>query len=164
MDDLEEALRNIDVFCRILVKKIVENENEKDSNIAVEPIENLLCRKYIIQDQLEPIASPTHLIPLPQVEKPLVDIFEDDQYIKVLMQCRCKDQKVIVNPSLAGLQICKRECRTNVDGIETCTDECQDLNLPVKHLKIENMAARCNNNQVFEINIPKMKTVGNHSI
>lgn len=43
MDDFEEALRNIDVFCRVLVKKLAESEKEtEDGNIPVEPIENLL--------------------------------------------------------------------------------------------------------------------------
>lgn len=148
MDDLEEALRNIDIFCRVLVKKIVESENEPENNVIIEPIEKLLRRKYIIEEHLEPNPLAKHLIPLPQVEEPLIDIFEDDKYVKVLMQCRCRDQKVTIH--------------TDVDGLEICTEECRKLNLPVKHLQIESIITRCNNNEVFEIDIPKTKATINY--
>lgn len=161
MDDFEEALRNIDVFCKVLVKKIVENEEK--SNIVVEPMEKLLYRKYIIDAQVGPSPSGKHLIPLPQLEEPLIDVFEDDNYVKVLMQCRCKEQKVTVHPNIDGIEICKKECRTSEEGIEICTDKCQKLDLPTKHLQIEDMIAKCSNNVVFEINIPKTKTAMSYS-
>jgi hypothetical protein len=156
MDDFEEALRNIDVFCRILVKKLVDNE---DGNIVVEPIEKLLYRKNIIDTQTEPNPSPENLIPLSQVEEPLVDVFEDNNSVKVLMQCRCKDQKVTLHTAKDGLEICKTECHTAADGQEICTDKCQKLDVPVERLQIENMAAKCSNNAVFEVNIPKTKSM-----
>lgn len=158
MDDFEEALRNIDVFCRILVKKLVDNE---DSNIVVEPIEKLLYRKNIVDTQAEPNPSSKHLISLPQAEEPLIDIFEDNNYVKVLMQCRCKDQKVTVHTAEDGLEICKRECHTAADGLEICTDKCQKLDVSVERLQIENMAAKCSNGTVYEVNIPKIKTATN---
>jgi hypothetical protein len=154
VDDFEEALRNIDVFCKILVKKLVDNE---DSNVVVEPIEKLLYRKNIIDKQAEPNPSPEHLIPLPQAEEPLVDIFEDNNSVKVLMQCRCKEQKVTLHTAKDGLEICKTECHTAADGQEICTDKCQKLDVPVESLQIENMAAKCSKNAVFEVNIPKTK-------
>jgi len=157
MEDLEEALRNIDVFCRVLVEKMVEDENEKTRNIAVEPIENLFRRKYVIEEHSNSSPSTNHLIPLPQVEEPLIDIFEDGNYVKVLMQCRCKDQKVTVHSDVDGLEICKKECHIDAEGLETCTDRCQKLDLPLNHLQIKDMTARCSNNAVFEVTIPKTK-------
>lgn len=143
MKDLEEALRNIDVFLRTLVKKIVEDE-DCSQNIVVEPVENLLRRKYIIEESLESEPSRRYLIPIPQVEDPLIDVFEDENYIKIFLQCRCKDQEVTIH--------------IDVDGLEICTKECRKLNLSVGHLQVENMIARCNNNTVFEIDIPKAIT------
>jgi len=142
MENLEEALRNIDVFCRTLVKKIVEDENSSPK-IVVEPIENLLRRKYIIEQHSESNPLAKHLIPLPHAEKPLIDIFEDDKYVKILMKCRCKDQQVAIH--------------TDTDCLEICTEKCGKLNLPTKHLQIENMIVKCNN-EALEINIPKIET------
>lgn len=136
MEHFEEALRNIDIFCRILVKKMVEDE-DCSQDIVVEPIENLLRRKYIIEENLESKPLTRYLIPLPQAEEPLIDVFEDENYVKIFLQCRCKDQKVIIH--------------TDIDSLEICTEECQKLNLPVKHLQIENMIVRCNNNEVLEL-------------
>lgn len=157
MDDFEEALRNIDIFCKALVRKMVDNED--DSNVVLESMEKLLYRKNVDAAQLEPeSASPDkHLIPLPQLEDPLIDVFEDDSYVKILMQCRCKDQTITVHPSGDSLQICKKECQTGTDGIEVCTDKCQKLDLPTERLQIEDMSAKCSNNAVFEVNIPKTK-------
>jgi hypothetical protein len=149
MDDFEEALRNIDAFCRVLAKKLAENEDEPRKDIVVEPVEKLFRRKYIIEEVLEQNPLVKNLIPLPQVEEPLIDIFEDSSYIKVLMQCRCKDQKVTVHRDLNGLQICVEE-------------ECRKLNLPVEQLHIESMVIKCNNNEVFEVEIPKLRTMINH--
>lgn len=141
MENLDEALRNIDIFCRILVKKIVEDK-DNPQNIVVEPMEKLLQRKYIVEENPEAGPLAKHLIPLSHVEEPLIDVFEDDKNVKVLMQHRCKDQKVTIH--------------TDVDGLEICTEDCRKLNLPVKHLQIENINVRCHN-EVLEINIPKTK-------
>jgi hypothetical protein len=156
MNDFEEALRNIDVFCRVLVKKLVDNE---DSNIVMEPMEKLLYGKNTIDAQVEPNPSPKHLIPLPQAEEPLIDIFEDNDYVKVLMQCHCKDQPVTVHVSADSVEICKKECHTNAEGLEICIDKCQKLDVPIKHLEIENMTAKCSKNTVFEVSIPKIRSM-----
>jgi hypothetical protein len=143
MEHFEEALRNIDIFCRILVKKIVEDEN-CSQDIVVEPIENLLRRKYIIEESQESKTSSGCLIPLPQAEEPLIDVFENEDYVKIFLQWHCRDQKVAIH--------------THVDGLEICTKECRKLKLPVKHLQIENTTVRCNGNKVLQIDIPKTKT------
>jgi hypothetical protein len=155
MGDLEEALRNIDVFCRILVKKLVDTE---DGKIVVEPIEKLLYRKNMVYTQAEPNPSRGHFIHLPQAEEPLIDVFEDNDQVKVLMQCRCRDQPVTIHTDVDGVEICKKECHTNEEGLEVCIDKCQKLNVPVEHLKVENMTAKCSNNTVFEMNIPKTRS------
>lgn len=147
MENLGEALRNIDIFLQVLEKKMVD-DNECSQNFIVEPIENLLRRKYIVKEKSgsDPLAK--HLIPLPHVEEPLIDIFEDDDYVKVFMQYQCKDHKVTIH--------------TDVDGLEICAERCRKINLPVKHLQIENMIVRHTNNEVLEIDIPKTKTTINY--
>ena len=149
MDDFEEALRNIDVFCKVLVKKMIESEKESESSLAVEPMEKLLRRKYVIEEKNEENPEVKHFIPLPHVEEPLIDIFEDNAYDKVLMQCRCKDQRVTVQKHDNGLQICLE-------------NECWKLELPVSQLQVENMIMKCNNNEALEVEIPKLKTTANY--
>lgn len=143
MNDFEDALRNIDAFCRVLVEKMVEKERQGNSSIVVEPMEKLLLRKYVVEEHLASTRPAKYLIPLPQLEEPLIDIVEADDYVQVLMLCRCKDQKVTVRP--------------DAEGLEICTDKCQKLDLPTEHLKVEDMTTKCKNNAVFEINIPKVK-------
>jgi hypothetical protein len=157
MDNFEEALKNIDVFCRTLVKKMTETENEQNDSIAIEPIEKLLLKKNIIEEKTESNPLTKTLIPMAQAEVPLVDIFEDDDHVKVLMQCRCKDQKVTVHPENDGIEICKRECHTDDEGVEVCTDKCQKVDLATKQLQVANMVMKCSNNAVYEIDIPKNK-------
>lgn len=149
MDDFEEALRNIDVFCRVLVKKMIESEKESESGIAVEPMEKLLRRKYIIEEKIETNPTVKHFIPLPHVEEPLVDIFENENYVKVLMQCRCRDQRITIHKYDDCLQICLE-------------NECWKLDLPVGQLQVENMVMKCNNNEALEVDIPKFKATANY--
>jgi len=153
MGDLEETIRNIDIFCKVLADKIVEDIEV--TNIIVEPMEKLLYKKCVIDAKAEPNNPPGNLIPLPQLEEPLIDVFHDDNNVKILMQCRCKDQKVTIHPSTDGIKICKKECYTNTKGQEICTDKCQKLTLPTDNLKTENIIAKCSNNTVFEVEIPK---------
>jgi hypothetical protein len=158
MDDLEEALENIDVFCRTLAEKLANKENGKIDDPPFEPIEHLLREKYFSAERTEPISLPRHFIPLPELEKPLIDVFEDENYVKVLMQCHCMNEEATVHPYPDSIEICKKVCRTNSEGVRTCKTECQKLAVPVEKLKTENMIAKCNNNQIFEVDIPKQKT------
>ena len=139
MDNFEEALRNIDVFCKVLVKKMLENENETAKSTDIEPMEKLIRKKYESNPEIR------HFIPLPHVEEPLIDIFEDDTYVKVLVQCPCRDRKVTVNKHDDGLQVCLE-------------NECWKLSLPTNQLQVENMIMKCNNNKALEVEIPKLKT------
>lgn len=148
MEDFQEALRNIDVFCRILVKKIAEDE-DCSQNIAVEPIENLLRRKYVIEEKLEPEPLAKHLIPIPEADEPLIDIFEDENYLKIFLQCHCQGKDVKIH--------------MGSDNLEIRVEECRKLNLPVGHINIENMVVKCNNNAILEIAIPKVKATANYT-
>lgn len=154
-NDFEEALRNIDVFCKVLTKKLMESlkgeEEEPCEKNPLEPMEKLLKRKYVFEEKFE---SPTvkhfiPLIPLPHIEEPLIDVFENENYVRVLMQCRCRDHKITVNKHDDGLQIC-------VENV------CWKIDLPVEELQIENMVMRCNNNEALEVEIPKIKTTVNY--
>lgn len=155
MDKFEEALTNIDIFCKTLVKKMLQDDNEQTGNITIEPMEKLLITKNIIEENTELSPLRKSFIPLPQAENPLVDVFEDDNHVKVLMQCPCKDQKVTVHTDSDSIEICKRECHTNSEGEEICTDKCQKLDLLTERLQVENMIQKCSNNTVFEVDIPK---------
>jgi hypothetical protein len=155
VDKFEEALNNIDIFCKTLVKKMLQDDDEQTSNITIEPMEKLLIRKNIIEENTELSPLRKSFIPLPQAENPLVDVFEDDKHVKVLMQCRCKDQEVTVHTDANSVEICKRECHTNSEGEEVCTDKCQKLDVPTQRLQVENMIQKCSNNTVFEVDIPK---------
>lgn len=148
MEDLEEALRNIDVFCRILVKKLGEDE-DCSQNIVVEPIENLLRRRYIIEENLESGHSTKYLIPLPEAEEPLIDVFEDENYVKIFLQCRCQGKDVRIH--------------TDVGNMEIRVEECRKLNLPARHLNFENMVVECNNNTILEVTIPRIKATAGYS-
>lgn len=148
----EEAIRNIDVFCKVLAKKIVESLKEGENcsdQIPVEPIEKLLKRKYVIEGKFETSPTAKHFIPLPHIDEPLIDVFEDEKYVKVLMQCSCEQQRIAVNKIDRGLQIC-------LDNL------CWKVNLPVEELHVENIIMKCNNNNALEVEIPKTKTTLNY--
>lgn len=150
MDDFEEAIRNIDVFCKVLAKKLVESLKEEDSDNEnpIEPMENLLRRKYVIEEKFEKNPAVKHFIPLPHIEEPLIDVFEDENYVKVLMQCRCEEQQVALHKHDDDLQICLE-------------NNCWKLNLPVEELQIKNIVMKCNNNKALEVEIPKLRTTIN---
>jgi hypothetical protein len=140
MDKIEEALRNVDVFCRVLVRKMVD---EEESNLVVEPLEKLIYKKAVTDAQPRLNQLEEHLIHLPHLEEPLIDVIEAEDDVQVLMQCRCNDEKVQIHG--------------DANGLEICTDKCQKLELPTKNLRIENVTSKCNNNKALVISIPKDK-------
>lgn len=160
MADFEEALQNIDAFCKVIVKKMPEKTAELKNETYVEPIENPPLTKSPAYETLETDFSNRHFSPQPQIEEPLIDIFEEEDYIRVLVQCRCKEQQVTFYVSTDGIRICREECHVNTNGAETCVDNCQKINLRTNHLQLEDrlfVIAKCNNNQVLEAMIPKIK-------
>lgn len=122
--------------------------DDSSKGVTVEPIENLLKRKYVTEKSLESELSTKYLIPIPEAEEPLVDMFEDENYVKIFLQCHCNGKDVKI--------------RTDTDNTEILVEECRKLTVPVRSLNIENMAVRCNNT-ILEIAIPKIKATSGYS-
>lgn len=160
MDNFEKALRNIDGFCKVVVKKMPENTAEPENKTSVELIENPLLTTSPANEPLETDSLNSHFIPLSQIEEPLIDIFEEEDYLRILVQCRCREQQVTFYVRTDGIRVCREECHVNAGGTEVCVDSCQKINLRTDHLQLENrlfVVAKCNNNGVLEAMIPKIK-------
>ncbi|MCX8171474.1 MAG: hypothetical protein N3E47_05850 [Candidatus Bathyarchaeota archaeon] len=82
-DSFEEALSNIDVFCSVLVRKMIE---DKEPQIKPEPIENILRKKFIVRDGGF------------EWKEPLIDVFEDEKQMRILMQFSSGGEKVELHP------------------------------------------------------------------
>jgi hypothetical protein len=150
MANFEEALQNMDDFCKVIIKKMPENAAEPENKFTVEPIKN----------ELEADPSNRQFIPLSQVEEPLIDVFEEEDYLRILVQCRCREQQVTFYVRADGVRICREECHVNASGAVVCADICQKINLRTDLLQLENrlfVVAKCSNNQVLEAIIPKKK-------
>ena len=96
-------------------------------------------------------------------EDPLIDVIDDGDSIKLLVQGRCMEEQVSihVNPNGDGITICREECSKETSTeVSTCTEVCsRNIRLNLKELQIENMlfvVSKCNNNNVLEISIPKI--------
>jgi hypothetical protein len=102
-----------------------------------------------------------------QIEDPLIDVIDEGDSIKLLVQGRCMDQQysIHVNEDKVGISICREACYRN-KGTETveCNDFCsKNIPLNLKELQLEGMlfvVSQCNNNNVLEIVIPKIKQEG----
>jgi hypothetical protein len=144
MDNFE-ALENIDGFCKVLVKKTIADISET-SNKKFEPE--------------KAVFYPSAGIMQPELEEPLVDVFDEGDHIRILVQCRCREQQVTFHPSKDGITVCREECHKNKSGAETCRDVCRKLSIRTDKLQLENMLfviAKCNNNNTLEATIPKVK-------
>ena len=141
-----EALENIDSFCKVLVKKMNADTAETINKREHKP------EKTVFYPSVD--------ITQPELEEPLVDIFDEGDHIRVLVQCRCQEQQVTFHPSKEGITICREECHKNKNGSETCRDVCRKLRIRTDELQLENMLfviAKCNNNNTLEATIPKIK-------
>ena len=151
-----EALQNVDGFCKVLVKKTAANDNRSNT----EPSDESILQKRILNGHQSAISSKVGFITLPNVEDPLVDVIDEEDHVRILVQCRCREQQVTFHPSPDGLRICREECHVDADGTETCNDVCRNVSLRTDCLQIENMlfiVAKCNNNNTLEAMIPKIK-------
>jgi hypothetical protein len=140
------ALQNINDFCRVLVKKTIANTSETNNE-----------REYLNGHSDSDLSMD---IMQPELEEPLIDVFDEGDYIRILVQCRCREQQVTFHPSEDGITICREECHTNKSGTETCRDVCSKLSIRTDELQLENMVfviAKCNNNNTLEATIPKLK-------
>jgi len=159
MGNFEEALRNIDGFCKVLVKKIPKNTAELENKTIAKPIENPLI-KSTATETLETDSSKRLFIPQSQIEEPLIDVFEEEDFLRILVQCRCREQQVTFYVRADGIRICREECHIDSGGKIVCVDNCQKINLRTEQLQLENrlfVVAKCNNNEVLEAVIPKKR-------
>jgi hypothetical protein len=160
--DFEEALQEINAFCKVIVKKMPESTADPKNETYIEPTENPPLKKSPANETLETDFSNVHFSPLPQAEEPLIDVFEEEDYIRVLVQCRCREQQVTFHVCTDGIKICREDCHVNANGSEICVDNCQRINLRTNDLQLEDrlfVIAKCNNNQVLEAMIPKIRTI-----
>jgi len=152
-----EALQNIDDFCKVLVKKTIADTSETGNRRELETDKAVFERKYL-NGRSETETSMG--IMQPELEEPLIDVFDEEDHIRILVQCRCREQQVTFHPDKDGIIICKEECHKNKDGLETCRDVCRKLSIRTDELQLENMLfviAKCNNNNTLEATIPKLK-------
>ncbi len=99
-----------------------------------------------------------------QYEEPLIDVIDEGDNVKLLVQGRCFDQQfsIHLNNKRDGITICTEKCykQKELEKIE-CKDVCsQNIPLNLKELQLENMlfvVSTCNNNNALEIMIPKIK-------
>ena len=155
-----EALRSIDNFCKVLVKKTTGDESEKGKKKQNEPSGEAVFEKTQWYRPLRDASSAMDNIVLSEVEEPLVDVFDEEDHIRILVQCRCREQQVTFHPSIDGITICREECHKEKGGPETCSDVCRKLSIRTDELQLENMLfviAKCNNNNTLEAMIPKVK-------
>ena len=155
-----EALQTIDNFCKVLVKKTTEDNAEKDNKKQNGPSAETAFEKTKWYRPLREASSVTSNIVQSEVEEPLVDFFDEEDHIRILVQCRCREQQVTFHPCTDGITVCREECRKEKGGPETCSDVCRKLSIPTHELQLENMEfviAKCNNNNTLEAMIPKVK-------
>jgi hypothetical protein len=154
MSYFEEVLQNINSFCKVKIEKIPKNND--DAEYTQNPPQTN-------QNKNEPLAidSPNRsLIPSSQIEEPLIDIFEEEDQVRILVQCRCREQELTFYDCADGIRICGQECHVNADGAEICTEKCQKIILRTEQLQLEKrlfIIATCKNNSVLEATIPKIK-------
>lgn len=99
-----------------------------------------------------------------QYEEPLIDVMDEGDNVKLLVQGRCFDHQfsVHLNKNRDGIYICKEKCivKKGLEKIE-CSDVCsRNISLNIKELQLENMlfvVSTCNNNNALEIIIPRIK-------
>jgi hypothetical protein len=99
-----------------------------------------------------------------QFEDPLIDVIDEENSIRLLVQGRCMDQQfsIHVNEDKGGISICREACyRKKGSRVVECNDFCsKNIPLNLEELQLEDMLfviSKCNNNNVLEIVIPKTK-------
>jgi len=97
-------------------------------------------------------------------EEPLIDVIDEEDHVRLLVQCHCQEEQVSihVNKNHDGITVCKERCHLNKESdTVVCGDVCStNIPLNLKDLQLENnlfIISQCNNNNVLEITIPKIK-------
>jgi hypothetical protein len=149
-----DALEDIDAFCRVTVKKPTEDITEKANRSQAETTRERDFERNLVH-------AKGQFARLQNVEDPLIDVFEEDDHVRILVQCRCREQEVTFHPCSDGVIVCKEECQMSADGAESCENTCRKVKLQTDQLQIQNMlfiVAKCNNNNTLEAMIPKTKS------
>ena len=161
LENFEEALRDIDSFCKVTVKKSSQNLPETESTTSGKLVdEKSALRKNNLPEPLQAGLVNENLAMLPDVGEPLIDIFDEEDHVRILVQCHCREQEVTFHTCSDGIRVCREECHMDADGTETCQDVCRNINLQTDQLQIDNMlfiVAKCNNNNTLEAMIPKRR-------
>jgi hypothetical protein len=129
-----EGLQSIDNFCKVLVRKPA-SERFAGTSSSAESMDS-------------------------GIEEPLVDVFDEGDHIRILVQCRCREQQVTFHPCPDGITVCREDCHREKGGPEVCNDVCRKLTLSMDGLQLDDMLfviAKCNNNNTLEAMIPKKK-------
>jgi hypothetical protein len=153
-----DALQSIDNFCKVLVKKTTTGTFK---TVHLREIEH--ANKAVFERDLQAPSEASYAFDnmlKSESEEPLIDVFDEEDYIRILVQCRCREQQVTFHPSADGITVCREECHKEKDGPETCRDICRKLDLRTDELQLGNMQfviAKCNNNNTLEAMIPKIK-------
>ncbi len=154
-----EVLQGISSFCKVLVKKTTVEKPECTGKSQTGSSEKeFLERSHLVRYFGGSFASDADV--QLEHEEPLIDVFEEDDHVRILVQCRCQEQQVTFHPSKDGLVVCREECFKEKDGAEICRDVCRKVSLRTDRLQLENMlflVAKCNNNNTLEAMIPKIK-------
>jgi hypothetical protein len=161
-----EALQTIDNFCKVLVKKATESNSQKDNKQENGALAKTAFEKTRWYRPLREASSATGNTAKSEIEEPLVDFFDEEDHIRILVQCRCREQQVTFHPCADGIMVCREECRKERGGPETYNDVCRKLSIPTSELQLGNMEfviAKCNNNNTLEAMIPKVKNKSGNS-
>lgn len=153
-----EALQSIDNFCKVLVKKTIANKSEIGNKRVMEASNEAGFDRNYSYRPLESYSAMGYM--QPEIEEPLIDVFDEEDSLRILVQCRCREQQVTFYPDKDGVIICREECYHKKGQPETCGDVCRKLNIRTDELQLENMQfiiARCNSNNTLEAMIPKIK-------
>ena len=130
-----EGLQSIDNFCKVVVRRSAAESLQTGASSLADSRDS-------------------------SVEEPLVDVFDEEDHVRILVQCRCREQQVTFHPCPDGITVCREECQKQRDGPEVCNDVCRKLSLRTDGLQLDDMLfviAKCNNNNTLEAMIPKKK-------
>ena len=147
-----EGLGSIDNYVKVLIKKTTNQSGTIQPK--EEAVEKARWCNHSEENQLVNCKEQA------EIEDPLVDVFDEKDHVRILVQCHCREQQVTFHPSSDGIIVCRTECRKEKGGQETCKDVCSKLSIRTDELQIANMlfvVAKCNNNNTLEAMIPKLK-------
>ncbi|MEM2321517.1 MAG: hypothetical protein QXS79_06545 [Candidatus Bathyarchaeia archaeon] len=97
-NDFEEALMNIEAFCKVLVDKI---SGVGKSRVKPEPIERLLRKKAVVEVYRGDVEG----------REPLIDFFEDEKQCKILaLMWPLSNNDVVLNSNIDFTEIMIGKC------------------------------------------------------